>query len=265
MLSVDRPYDLDAAQSSLQRLIEAPSNDTLPNQRTSYLIYLKDSAGEQPNAYLNLARLVSQTRHTVLFPKLPLGLHPAITYDHFYNATRLRSTNTLAVLTASRKDSGFPFSSFSPLMVHRGDTTWCDERFDFLGSRSVAWEECLWQFWIVKHGGIQSIVSRHSWKTVPKMTRTKVTRAVLNASIYPITLHYPSQAVFEERLRDHFRDEICLLAVRNTLALIQSLDDHEVPSNHQRQQEPVPEKYVTQRRWLKKHCHQLKLKGLQRR
>ena len=70
---------------------------------------------------------------------------------------------------------------------------------------------------------------------------------------------HSSQAVFEERLRAHFRDEICLLAIRNTLALIHSLDDREVPSS---QQQLVPEKYANQKTWLKKHCRQLKVKGL---
>jgi hypothetical protein len=67
--------------------------------------------------------------------------------------------------------------------------------------------------------------------------------------------------VFEERLRDHFRDEVCLLAIRNTLALIHSLDDREARPSQQ-QSQLVPEKYMNQRRWLKKECRRLKLKGL---
>ncbi|KAF9648583.1 hypothetical protein BDM02DRAFT_2228339 [Thelephora ganbajun] len=241
ILSVDSPHDLGIAQISLNRLVEAPSNGTLPNLRISYLVYVKDSAGDQPNAYLNLVRLVSQTNHVVLFPKPLLELHSTIAYSHFYNTTHLHSRNTPFVLTASRKNFGFPFSPFSPLMVHRDDPTWCDERFDFLESPSVAWEECLWQFWIMKHGGLQPIAAKDPWKTALDANRTT--------------------AVFEKRLRDHFRDEVCLLAIRNTLALIHSLDDHETPSNERRLQ-PVPEKYANQRRWLKKHCRQLKVKGL---
>jgi hypothetical protein len=251
---------MDVAQSLLQRLMEAPSNDTLSNQRISYLIYMKGSAGEQPNAYLNLARLVSQTDHIVLFPKLLPELDPAIAYSRLYNSTRLDSRNSPLVLTASRKNLVFPFSPFSPLMVHRDDTTWCDERFDFLDSPSIAWEECLWQFWITKHGGIRPIVSKDSWKAVGNANQTTVTRSVFRASRTPSEL-YPSQAVFEERLRGHFRDEICLLVTRNTLALIHSLDDREAPSS-QPLLKSVPEKYATQRRWLKKHCRQLKVKGL---
>ena len=175
ILSVDRPHDLDVAQSLLRRLVEAPSNDPLSKQQISYLIYLKGSAGEQPNAYLNLARLVSQTDHIVLLPKLLPELHPAIVYSHFYNSTELYSRDTPAVLTAGRKNSAFPFTPFSPFMVHRDDTTWCDERFDFLGSPSVAWEECLWQFWITNHGKVRPIVSKDSWKTVQNRNRTMVT------------------------------------------------------------------------------------------
>ena len=157
--------------------MEAPSNGSLPNPRISYLVYSKGSTGEQPNAYLNLARLISQTNRVVLFPTPLPELHPAITYPHFYNATHLQSRDTPVVLTASRKATGFPFSPFSPLMVHRDDTAWCDERFDFLGSPSVAWEECLWQFWITKHGRLQPIASQHPWKTVPEVDQTTVRRA----------------------------------------------------------------------------------------
>ena len=66
-------------------------------------------------------------------------------------------------------------------MVYRGDATWCDERFDFLGSPSVAWEECLWQFRVTKHEGVQTIVSKHPWKIMPNVNQTTVTRAVLEA------------------------------------------------------------------------------------
>jgi len=158
--------------------MEAPLNNTLPKPRISYLVYLKSSTGEHPNAYLNLARLVSQTHHVILFPKLLPDLRPAITFSHFHNATHLHSRNTPVVLTTNRKISGFPFSPFSPLMVHRDDPTWCDERFDFLDSPSVAWEECLWQFWITKHGGLQPIASKGPWKVVADVNRTTVRRAL---------------------------------------------------------------------------------------
>lgn len=177
VLSIDNPHDLDVAQASLERLIETPSNGTLPKPQVSYLVYLKGSTGEQPNAYLNIARLVSQTNHAVLFPEPLPELRPTIAYSHFYNASHFHAQNTPVVLTASRKHSGFPFSPFSPLMVRRDDTTWCDERFDFLDAPSVAWEECLWQFWITKHGGIQRIALKDSWGTVPEVNRTTVRRA----------------------------------------------------------------------------------------
>ena len=177
ILSVDQQRDLDVAQSLLQRLIETPSNSTLPNQRISYLIYLKGSAGEQPNAYLNLARLVSQTDHVVLFPKLVTELPPTAIYSDLYNSTR----NAPAVLTSSWENSAFPFTPFSPLMVHRDDATWCDERFDFLGSPSVPWEECLWQFWVTKHRGVQTIVSKHPWKPAQNVNQTMVTFVVFRA------------------------------------------------------------------------------------
>ena len=156
--------------------MEASSNGTLQNPWISYLVYLKGSTGEHPNAYLNLARLVSQTDQVVLFPKLLPELDPTTTYSHFRNATHFHSRNTPVVLTAGRKHTGFPFSPFSPLMVHRGDTTWCDERFDFLDSPSVSWEECLWQFWITKHGGLQPITSKKPWRAVFDVNRTKVGR-----------------------------------------------------------------------------------------
>ena len=240
--------------------METPSNGTLPDPRISYLVYLKGSAGEQPNAYLNLARLISQTNHLVLFPRLPLELDTAVIYSHFHNATHLHSRNTPVVLTASRKNSEFPFSPFSPLMVHREDTTWCDERFDFLGSPFVAWEECLWQFWITKHGRLQPIASRGPWKAVLDTNRTAV-RRVPCVKLLSLSEIHCSQAVFEERLRNHFRDEICSLTIRNTLALIHSIDDREIPSSRRRRQ-LVPQKYANQKSWLKRHCRQLKMKGL---
>ena len=189
MLTVSSPQDLETAEALFERLVEAPLNDTLPNLRISYLVYLKDSPGDQPNAYLNLARLISQTNHLVLFPKPLLELHPAVAYSHFQNATNLHSRNTPVVLTASRKHSEFPFSPFSPLMVHREDTTWCDERFDSLSSSSVAWEECLWQFWITKRGGIQPIVSRNTWKMILDTNQTTVRPASSVSSGCPFLSH----------------------------------------------------------------------------
>jgi len=170
---------------SFKLLVESPSNATLSNSRISYLVYLKNSPGDQPNAYLNLARLISQTNHLVLFPKPLLELHSAVAYSHFENATRLHSRNTPVVLTANRKHAGFPFSPFSPLMVHREDTTWCDERFDTLSSPSVSWEECLWQFWITKHGGIQPVISRSPWKTSLDANQTTVRLVSSASSEYP--------------------------------------------------------------------------------
>ena len=185
--------------------METPSNGTLPNPRISYLVYLKSSTGEKPNAYLNLARLVSQTNHVVMFPKLLPELRPTTTYSHFHNATYLHSRNTPAVLIASRKLSGLPFSPFSPLMVHRDDTTWCDERFDFLNSPTVAWEECLWQFWITKHGGLQLIASKEPWKAAD-VNRTTVRRTLgyqntpfLNSALYRLRLKRGSGAIFATR------------------------------------------------------------------
>jgi len=259
ILSVDSSRDLEIAQISLKRLLEAPSNGTLQNPRVSYLVYLKGSAGERPNAYLNFARLVSQTNHAVLFPKPLLELNPTVTYSYFYNATHLHTRNAPVVLTASRRHSEFPFSPFSPLMIHRDDPTWCDERFDFLNSPPIAWEECLWQFWITKHGGIQPIASKNSWKAVLDVNRTTVRRA--SGCEKSFSEFRFSQIAFERRLRNHFRDEICLLAIRNTLALIHSLDDREVPSGQQQQQQ-IPEKYANQRIWLKKHCRRLGMKRL---
>ena len=190
ILSVDSPHDLDTAQLLLRRLIEAPSDSTLSNRQLSYVIYVKGSAGERSNAYLNLARLISQTNRVILFPKLLQELRPAITYSYFHNSTRAHPYDTTIVLTAGRKNSGFPFSPFSPLMVHRGDPTWCDERFDFLGSPSVAWEECLWQFWITKHGGLQPIVSKDSWGVVPDVGRKAVSSgfvfALLRAAFHSL-------------------------------------------------------------------------------
>ena len=180
IISVDNPRDLEMAQLSLERLTEAPSNDTLPVPRISYLVYLKGSSRERPNAYLNFARLISQTNHIILFPKLLLELHPALAYSHFRNFSHIHSRNTPVVLTASRKNAVFPFSPFSPLMVHLEDPTWCDERFDFLDSPSAAWEECLWQFWVTKHGGLRSIVSKNPWKTVPAANRTRVRRVSMH-------------------------------------------------------------------------------------
>ena len=101
ILSVDSSQDLDIARMSFERLMEIPLNGSLPNPWISYLAYLKDSPVEQPNAYLNLARLTSQTNHVVLFPKPLPELHPTVAYSHFRNATHLNSRNTPVLLTTS--------------------------------------------------------------------------------------------------------------------------------------------------------------------
>ena len=99
--------------------------------RFTYLHVSKDgaSAGEQPNPYLNITRLVLQTNHVVLFPKLVSELRPAVAYPYTHDSTQ----STPAVLTESEK----LVVSFHLFQSSHDDTTWYDEQPDFLGSPSV--------------------------------------------------------------------------------------------------------------------------------
>ena len=114
-----------------------------------HVLRLQNQAPSNPNAFLNLARLLAPTSTVVMFPG-ELGSVPPKSF------ARTLTSNTSATLAvySTRGRTAFPFSPYSPLLIGRDDPVWCNERFFPYISRSADWQECLWQVWLANFGNI---------------------------------------------------------------------------------------------------------------
>jgi hypothetical protein len=124
---------------------------------------VKPSVQENPNAYINLARLFAETSRVVLFPRRLLNIDPPSAYALYQKHSHAGRRFKPVVMTMTGR-SAFPFSSFSPILLRRDDSVWCDERFALSSSGASDWQECLWQFWIANYGAVRALsVSESSW------------------------------------------------------------------------------------------------------
>ncbi|KAH9929305.1 hypothetical protein B0H21DRAFT_762059 [Amylocystis lapponica] len=174
-----------------------------------HLLHLEPKTPDNPNAFLNLARLFSQTTHVALFPGNSSTAPPKTLYrmlaahapasEHSTamrepaNAPRPRPT----VLTTGTQ-TGFPFSPLAPVVLGRDDALWCTERF------SVA--ECLWQIWLENFGDVEV-----------RQTRGWLHEAQVVASSRQSDLAVVMK--LRRRLVTKFRSETCVLATRQLAAL----------------------------------------------
>lgn len=127
---------------------------TLPSANSTlsvHILHLEPSSPDNPNAFLNLARLFAQTSTVALFPG-NLSAVPPKTFSRSLLSKRLPPK---PVIYSVRGRTTYPFSPLSPAIFGRDDPLWCTERFFPYVSRSVEWLECLWQIWLESFGDIE--------------------------------------------------------------------------------------------------------------
>ena len=142
-----------------------------------HVLHLAPSTETQPNAFLNLARLLSPSPHVALFPGNLSSAPPRSLYRTLL-AQRVPSEfssafmspphrpRRAAVLT-QRGHTSFPFAPAAPLVIARDDPVWCTERAFGGVSREADWEQCLWQVWLASFGDIE-VRQAHGWATLAR-------------------------------------------------------------------------------------------------
>ncbi|CCM02740.1 uncharacterized protein FIBRA_04847 [Fibroporia radiculosa] len=189
-----------------------------------HLVHLDAQTRDNPNAFLNLARLFSQTPYVALFPGNLSTAPPKTLYRSLKPAFGSTSSSRAIVgpslqkegqrpaILTTRGQTGFPFSLLAPVVLPRDDPLWCTERF-FLSSTAAAtantraadWEECLWQIWLENFGDVD----------------VRPTRGWLH-DVFPAAAPTGSDAAMtklRKRLVTKFRSETCVLATRQLAAL----------------------------------------------
>ncbi|CAL1707491.1 unnamed protein product [Somion occarium] len=221
-----------SAPSSVQRkallrqLKKFQDNPTLNRSLNVHLMQVDGHTLDNPNAYLNFARLFSPTPQVVLVPGNLSVLPPKAFYRSFFSnsSASARNVSSKPILFTSRGQPSFPYSSLSPVVMSRDDPLWCTERFFLSVSRQADWSECLWQVWLEHFGDLdvkQTTDWVHSFEPGPAL-------ASLSAKL-------------RRRLGGKFRSETCMLATRQLAAL------------------RTPErggKDAKKARWLKRQCRE---------
>lgn len=126
-----------------------------------HVLQLEPHAEENPNAFLNLARLFAQTSTVALFP----GDLSSVPPKTFSRSLLFRTSSKSAVFSMRGRNT-FPFSPLSPVVLSRDDSLWCTERFFPHVSRAADWQECLWQLWLEHFGDIDARPTT-DWVTDP--------------------------------------------------------------------------------------------------
>ncbi|GJE95904.1 hypothetical protein PsYK624_120950 [Phanerochaete sordida] len=144
-----------AESQELAKKLEAVGR--IPSTRhklSAHILHLESRTTQNPNSFLNLARIFAQTPRVALFPG-NLSVVPPKTFQRSIASSSSFSANK-PVVFAMRGRSSFPFSPLSPILMHRDDPVWCTERF-FTGlSRSADWAECVWQVWLESFGSMDA-------------------------------------------------------------------------------------------------------------
>lgn len=149
--------------SLLLKLAGFSKRDSQLNSTLSvHILHLDPNTEENPNAFLNIARLFSQTQRVALFPSSlsstpPKALYRTLTPQMLASAalTASAALKYRPVVFTVNGQTAFPFSSLSPVLIDRDDPVWCTERFFPALSRSADWEECLWQMWLENFGDLE--------------------------------------------------------------------------------------------------------------
>ncbi|KAJ6594002.1 hypothetical protein B0H19DRAFT_918079, partial [Mycena capillaripes] len=134
-------------QQLLQRLETLRGHPSLSGL-SLHLIH--DRNGQySPSAYLNLARLFANSRTVMLFPANLSNSLPM----NFYNTliSRIPDPARKPLLITSTITSAFSVPDLTPVILPQNYPLWCTERA-FLGSRTLEWDDCLWQLWLEEYG-----------------------------------------------------------------------------------------------------------------
>lgn len=207
-----------ASRELVKQLEGFRRSSSMKRALSAHILYLAPSPTQSPNAYLNLARLLSQTPLVALFPG-NLSVVPPKTFQRSI-ASSTSFSGDKPIVFSMRGRTSFPFSPLSPVLIDRDNPVWCTERF-FLGlPRSADWEECLWQIWLENFGNVD-VRPTTDWITEPP---------AYNLSSVKAKVHH--------RLSSKFRSETCILATRQVAAA--------------RAIEPDAE--TRKARWLKRNC-----------
>ncbi|KAG2146478.1 uncharacterized protein EDB93DRAFT_1251016 [Suillus bovinus] len=184
-----------------------------------HVLQVSSSFGGSANAYLNVARLLAPTDRVVLFPD---GL-PSHLPSNLYSSI-IRSTSMQPLVLGNNSRRTYPFLPMSPVVLPKDYPTWCTERFSLFQSRSLDWEDCLWQLWLESAGSVKS-TAVDSW---PVLETSKSNNSALSAKL-------------RRRWTVKYRAEACALAMKRAQIL-------EVTS--------YADKKAFQ--WRKKFCHEVR-------
>lgn len=138
------------AQAVLNSIHDLRQTSSTRRKLSVHLLHLSPGTPENPNAYLNLARVFAPTSSVALFPG-NLSVAPPKTFQRSFSSLSLSGK---PVVFSTRGKTAFPFSPLSPVVLDRDDPVWCTERFLPGGSRSADWTECLWQIWLENFGAV---------------------------------------------------------------------------------------------------------------
>lgn len=125
-----------------------------------HFVHAKPSEQENSNAYVNLARLFAETDRVALFPQAHFlrSIEAHVFHSLFAKHTSHWDHEFKPAIVTASGNTSFPFSAFSPVLIRRDDSMWCDERFALWNSGVFAWQECLWQLWIARYGSISTLL-----------------------------------------------------------------------------------------------------------
>ncbi|PIL34169.1 hypothetical protein GSI_03880 [Ganoderma sinense ZZ0214-1] len=191
-------------------------NPSLRKTLVAHVLHLDRITENRPNAFLNLARLLSPCPRTVLFPgnlsyTPPKNLYKTLVGQQAFSSSAVagRMHKRKPVVFTMREYASFPFAPLAPVLVSRDDSTWCTERFFANVSRSVDWEECLWQVWLAHFGDVE-VKQLQGWApALPDSTSSTSSWQSEN----------PVMEKIHRRLAAKFRGETCALAIRRFTAL----------------------------------------------
>ncbi|OCH88271.1 hypothetical protein OBBRIDRAFT_734784 [Obba rivulosa] len=206
-------------EALLNRLSALQSQNPHVNSTLSlHLLHLDPKTPDNPNAFLNLARLFAQTSRVVLFPgnfssAPPKALYRSILAQQSGPSASIEPApghiafKHKPVIFTMRGQTSFPFSPLAPVMLARDDAVWCTERFFPPLSRAADWEECLWQVWLENFGDVDVRQSR-GWLQEASPVLSADSALAVSACIK-----------LRRRLVAKYRSETCVLSTRQLAAL----------------------------------------------
>ncbi|KAG2368335.1 hypothetical protein BDR07DRAFT_64009 [Suillus spraguei] len=102
----------------------------------------------------------------------------------------------------------------SPVVLPKDYPTWCTERFSLFRSRSLDWEDCLWQLWLESAGEVKS-TTVDNW---PVVESGESNNSILSAKL-------------RRRWTIKYRAEACALAIKRGQILEEQVMQTRRPSS----------------------------------